>query len=112
MYRRYPPTRAGEAPAIPIGRAAVPNESDASRVRGLAMFHAAASAAPGTQSPVPVQEQLVGRVFGFFGIGVLQRVEMQGEVLVRPGRHLNSGKDAPVVRTMVAVVEQTDVPAA
>src|SRR6266403_2714136 len=109
MYRRYPPTRAGEAPANPIGRAAIPNESDASRVRVLAKFRAAASAALGTQSPPrTVQEQLVGGVFGLFGIGVLQRVEMQGEVLVRPRGHLNSGKDAPVVRTMVAVVEETD----
>src|SRR5258708_16127465 len=36
---------------------------------------------------------------------------MQSEILLRSRRHLNSGQDASVVRTMVAVVKETDVPA-
>ena len=57
------------------------------------------------------EENLVGRVAGLLGVRVVQLLQMLHEVRAICGRHLDAGKHAAVVRAVIAIVEQADVPA-
>ena len=48
---------------------------------------------------------------GLFDVGVVQLVQVLQELRPLGRRHLDAGEHAPVVRAVIAVVEQADVPA-
>src|SRR5690606_13165103 len=56
------------------------------------------------------QEELISRVVGLFHPGIAQVFEETVELLAVLGRHLHAHQNAAVVGTLVAVVEQRDVP--
>src|SRR5262245_28687296 len=57
------------------------------------------------------EEKAVGGVCGFIPIGVAERCGVLGEACAVGGRNLHAGEHSAVVRAVIAVVEEADVPA-
>src|SRR6056297_1184368 len=56
------------------------------------------------------EKQTVRGVAAFVPVGVAELLEVALELGVVVGRHLDAGEDAPVIRAVIAVMEQADVP--
>ena len=57
------------------------------------------------------KEDPIGRIGRLVHVGVAQLAQVQAQLLALRGRHLDACQHAAVIRTVIAVMEQADVPA-
>src|SRR5690554_423709 len=63
-----------------------------------------------TTAIVFLQELPIGRVVGLLPIGEADRIDMGDEIGMGRGRHLHAHQHPSIVGTVIAVVEQRNVP--
>src|SRR5690606_20760032 len=59
---------------------------------------------------IGAEEELIGRTVGLVAVGGAQRVQMLREPRALLWRHLDAGQDPAVVRAVITIVKQADIP--